>query len=189
MFRKQIAHFQPKTEQEQTDKRLMLSFIRAYPDTVLTRENEFAHLTASSLIINPSFTHTLFVFHRLYQSWCWTGGHADGEHDLLSVAIKEAQEETGLKAVQIYSPDILSLDILPVFGHWKNGRYVATHLHFSAAFILLADQEAPLFHEKKENWAARWIPLSEIETYCREPHMLPIYQKLISRVCPDAIKT
>ena len=182
IFRDQISRFEPKTEQEQKDKQLILSYIDAYPQTVLTRDNEFAHLTASSLIVSPDFTHTLFVFHRIYQSWCWTGGHADGADDLLHVAMREAREETGLTALQPYCTDILSLDILPVFGHRKNGRYVAAHLHFSAAYILIADRADPLMHKDDENTGVQWFPIAEIETYCKESHMLPIYKKLLNRM-------
>ena len=55
-----------------------------------------AHMTASSWIVNEDYTKVLMIYHNIYNSWAWTGGHADGDEDLLHVAVKEAREETGL---------------------------------------------------------------------------------------------
>lgn len=68
------------------------------PSNVLTRKNEFSHLTSSSFIVNKERTKVLMIHHNIYDSWAWTGGHADGEVDLLSVALRETQEETGIKS-------------------------------------------------------------------------------------------
>lgn len=86
-------------------------------------------MTASSMIFNPSRDRVLLAFHKLYQSWAWTGGHADGDGDLLAVALREAQEETGIVSVRPLSPDILTLDVLPGLGARKTGRLC---LHTSA---------------------------------------------------------
>ena len=81
---------------EVADKEMMLKCIDEYDD-VLTRENKLFHFTASNWIVNKEKTKILMIYHNIYQSWAWTGGHADGEDDLQSVAKREAEEETGLK--------------------------------------------------------------------------------------------
>ena len=91
-------------------------------DNILTRENAFAHLTSSGFILNENKDKVLMIYHNLYNSWAWTGGHADGEDDLLEVAIKEAKEETGVVNIHPLSTQIMSLDILPVWGHMKKGN-------------------------------------------------------------------
>ena len=64
------------------------------------------------------------VYHNIYRSWSWTGGHADGEADLLQVALREAAEETGIAALQPLQKEPVSLEILTVDGHEKGGNYV-----------------------------------------------------------------
>ena len=84
------------------------------------------------------------IHHNIYNSWGWTGGHADGDSDLIKVSIKEAKEETGIKEARPITNDICSIDILPVNAHIKRGKYVASHLHLSVAYILEADENEEL---------------------------------------------
>lgn len=177
----QISDFIPDSDQEFSDQKIFTNLLEKYPDTILTRKNPVAHLTSSGFIFNTQRDHCLMVFHNLYKSWSWSGGHADGCSDLLSVATREAEEETGIKNLKPLSKKIISLDVLPVFGHYKNGNYVSTHLHLSVAFSLMGDERLPLTIKPDENSNVAWLPLESIESYCREPHMLPIYQKIIKR--------
>jgi 8-oxo-dGTP pyrophosphatase MutT (NUDIX family) len=178
----QIAAFVPCNAQERSDKALIQQWIMQYPHNILLRDNQMAHITSSGLIMNPSLTHMLMVHHNIYNTWTWTGGHADGQSDLLQIAIKEAKEETGLAVVTPYCPDILSLDILPVYGHMKNGHYVSAHLHLSAAFLLIADTDKPLAVCLGENSAVRWVPWDKVPGYSNEPFMITIYQKMLQRI-------
>ena len=71
------------------------------------------------------------AYHKLYDSWAWLGGHADGDRDLLAVALREVREESGLTDVRPVSEQIYSLEILSVDGHEKWGRYVSCLLYTS----------------------------------------------------------
>mgnify|MGYP002545656489 CR=1 FL=1 len=102
---RQLAAYHPCCEQEAVDRDVMLHFLRENTDA-FTRENLVAHFTASSWIVNSSRTHALMAWHNLYRAWSWTGGHADGETDLLSVALREAREETG---VELQKSNVLML--------------------------------------------------------------------------------
>ena len=82
-----IKAFVPGCEQEAMDRALILCFLREHDDAYL-RSNLLAHMTASGWIISPDRRRVAMVYHNIYQSWSWTGGHADGEHDLLAVAIR-----------------------------------------------------------------------------------------------------
>ena len=99
-LRAQIEAFAPYNEQEEADRRQMLADMDCFSD-LLTRENATAHFTASCWIVNPDRTKVLMAYHNLYQSWAWLGGHADGEADLLSVALREANEESGVLAARL----------------------------------------------------------------------------------------
>lgn len=91
-----VAHT-PWNEQEERDRAVMLSVLRE-SENCFSRENQLCHFTASSWITDSRRRQVLMAHHRLYHAWAWTGGHADGETDLLAVALREAEEETGIHA-------------------------------------------------------------------------------------------
>lgn len=184
-FKDAISAFDARTPQEICDKAQILAMIEAFPDTILTRENLAFHMTGSGFIFNQDFSKCLMVYHNLYDSWSYTGGHADGDSDLMAVAKREAQEETGITGLVSLSENLVSLDILPVFGHFKRGRYVPAHLHFSAVYAFTADDRLPLRIKADENSQVGWIPVDKLANYCTEAHMLPIYQKIIGRFRPS----
>ena len=96
-LRRTIERYVPWDEREAADRVLMLRAIDELEDP-LFRENPIAHFTASAWIVNPPRDRVLMVWHNIYRTWSWTGGHADGESDLLAVAMREAREETGIQS-------------------------------------------------------------------------------------------
>lgn len=178
---KQITNYNPYNQQEAKDKELILNSISTYPN-ILTRENTLCHITSSGYIINKTKDKVLMIYHKIYNSWSWTGGHADGDCDLLKVAIKEAKEETGLVNVNPVSKEILSLDSLTVDGHVKRGEYVSSHLHLSVAYLLEADENEELIVNEDETNGVKWIPMNEIENYCSEPYMIEVYKKFHEKI-------
>lgn len=169
----------PYNEQEEADRRQMLADVDGFSD-LLTRENATAHFTASCWIVNSDRTKVLMAYHNLYQSWAWLGGHADGEADLLSVALREANEESGVLAAPV-SPDIFSLEILHVAPHVKRGKFVCAHLHLNATYLLEADDKSPIRCKPDENSAVRWLSAQDVLPSVSEPAMRPIYQKLMEK--------
>ena len=133
-----LRGFVPSCEQEAEDLRMMRFYMERFDD-LLCRTNEAAHFTASSWIVNPARDRVLMAYHNIYDSWSWTGGHADGEKDLLKVALKEVAEESGVKNIKPVSEDILSVEILTVDGHEKKGVYVPSHLHLNVTYLIEAD--------------------------------------------------
>ena len=99
-IRSEIELFTPGCEQEQRDKAQMLSWLDSTPDP-FTRANTVGHFSASSWIVSPDRQQVLLIYHNIYRSWAWTGGHADGERDLLAVALREAREESGLETLRV----------------------------------------------------------------------------------------
>lgn len=176
-----IKTYDPYNEQEEKDKEIILKCIDKFHN-ILTRENEIAHITSSAFVLNKTKDKVLMVHHNIYNSWSWTGGHADGEEDLLAVAIKEVKEETGVKSIQPVSTDIFSLDILTVLGHIKREKYVAPHLHLSVAYLVEADESELLIIKEDENSGVKWIPIEKVNAYSNEPHMQKVYSKLISKI-------
>ena len=176
-----IKNYVPYNEQEKKDQQLFLYCAEAFAD-ILTRNNPLAHLTSSAFTVNRTRDKVLMVHHNIYNSWSWIGGHADGEKDLLTVALNELREETGVENFRPVSPQIFSLDVLTVLGHIKRGEYISPHLHLSAAFLIEADEKDRLKVKADENSGVKWIPLEEMNVYSTEPHMHKLYDKLKAKL-------
>lgn len=177
-MREQIKLYKPFNEQEERDKELILEYMAENPNIFL-RESRLAHMTASAWIVNRERTKVLMAYHNIYNSWSWLGGHADGETDLLRVALREAREESGLRNVRPVSEDIYSLESLTVDGHIKKGHYVSSHLHLNVTYLLEADEEEALSIKLDENSGVAWFGLEEaIEASTEEWFKENVYSKL-----------
>ena len=174
----QIENYIPFNEQEARDKQLIAAALRQYGD-IFTRENEVLHMTVSAWAVNRSRDKVLMVYHNIYHSWSWLGGHADGEEDLLAVALREVREESSVRSVRPVTEDIFSLEVLTVDGHQKRGQYVSSHLHLNVTYLLEADDTEPLTVRETENSAVGWFPLEEAVQASSEPwFQARIYTKL-----------
>ena len=176
-----IVRFSPKDGREEREKAMMLDLIAQYGDGILTRKNDFAHMTASSIIVSRDRQKTLMAYHRIYDSWAWTGGHADGENDFEAIARREAQEETGIDGLVRIGTGIASLEMLPVWAHVKRGKQIPSHLHLNVSYLFEADDALALRIAEQENSAVGWIEIDKLEEKVSEPPMIPIYRRLISR--------
>ena len=177
-LKEQIQAYQPVNEQEERDRELILHCLET-EENVFTRENRLAHMTASAWIVNETRTKVLMAYHNIYHSWSWLGGHADGETDLLKVALKEAQEESGIRHVKPVSEEIYSLEVLTVDGHVKKGAYVSSHLHLNVTYLLQAEETDVLHIKEDENSNVAWFPLEEAVAASTEPWFQEhIYRKL-----------
>lgn len=175
---RQIETYVPFNEQEERDRQLILRCLKEQRDIFL-RENPLAHMTASAWVVNRTRTKVLMIYHNIYDSWSWLGGHADGEKNLLSVAVREVQEESGIREVRPVSGEIYSLEALTVDGHVKRGQYVSSHLHLNVTYLLEASEEESLKIKPDENSGVSWFGLEEAveassELWFREH----IYKKL-----------
>lgn len=177
MLREEIEKYIPYNEQEAKDKELMLKYIDTSND-VLTRENETFHFSASNWIVNKERTKILMIYHNIYNSWAWTGGHADGDENLLRVAMKEAEEETGLKNLKLLNDGIFSLQILPVEPHVKRGKYVPSHLHLDCCYLFEADEKDCIRIKEDENKGVKWVDINKTVDMTTESLMKPVYTKL-----------
>lgn len=177
----QIQNYSPYNEQEEKDRKLILNYLKTNEDAFF-RTNAVAHMTASAWVVNNDRSKVLMVYHKIYDSWSWTGGHADGETDLLAVALREVQEETGVTSAVPVSEDIFSLESLTVDGHEKRGEYVSSHLHLNITYLLEADDREELKVCEAENKGVAWFTPEEALQASTEPWFVKrIYQKLVHK--------
>ena len=148
-----------------------LRFVESEPDCLL-RSCVVGHLTGSAWIVSPDRTRTLLTHHHKLDKWLQLGGHADGDGDLLAVALREAREESGLGQVCALSSAIFDLD-----RHWIPPRKTDPgHYHYDLRFLLEADPTAPLLISN-ESKALAWVELARVTGLNPEESMARMVRK------------
>lgn len=177
----QVMNYVPVNEQEETDRKTLLDWLRR-PEDISVRDNLTGHLTASAWVVTPDRKKVLMAYHKLYDSWAWLGGHADGNWDLLAVAEKEAREESGICQLTALSDTPVSLEILTVDGHEKKGKYVPCHLHLNLTYLFEAEENQVLSCKPDENTGVAWLAMDALDQLCNEPWFVErIYSKLTKK--------
>lgn len=177
----EIKNFKCFNEQESKDKELMLNLYNKFGDELLNRGCNVAHFSASAIILNKKHDKVLFGYHNIYKNYGWLGGHADGMDDLLMVAKKEVNEESGLSELKLLNDKAISLEILPVGYHYKHNEFVSSHLHLNLTYIFEADENSKIRIKPDENSDLVWIPIIDIKKIVKEEIMIPIYYKILQK--------
>ena len=114
--------------------------IRFIEENCLWRTQLAGHLTGSAWVVDARRQRTLLTHHRKLDKWLQLGGHADGDADLLAVALREAEEESGLKRLRAIDREIFDLDrhLIPA------RKDEPEHWHFDLRFMIEADPDEPL---------------------------------------------
>ena len=186
-LKENLEEFEPYNEQEEVDKKIILDYINNFDDT-LTRKNKYGHFTSSAFVLNKERTKILMVYHKIYNSWAWPGGHSDGDSNLLNVAMKEAKEETGIKNVIPIFKNIYSIEIISVNGHEKSEKYISSHVHLNVTYLLEADENEKIHIKEDENSGVKWVPIDNVldltsETWVRDR----VYAKIIEKMKKDDV--
>jgi len=133
-------------------KSLLVNFENCYERRLLS-----GHITASAWIVDEMGGSALLVHHKKLHKWLQPGGHADGDENVISVAMKEAQEETGLKSLCFLHANIFDVDIHLIPQH----KTINTHFHYDIRFVFTADSNETLVVSDESN-SLQWFPLDEI---------------------------
>ncbi len=169
---KQLRSYEPSDSFEQSMRDRIIAFVEAHTDC-FERTQLSGHITASALIVNRERTHTLLTHHHKLEKWLQLGGHADGDPDPLNVAMREAEEESGLKEIVPVSKAIYDVDIHAIPAR----KLEAEHFHYDIRFLFEADDRQPLVISSESKELA-WVPLAEIERYTTEESMLRMIRKV-----------
>ncbi len=141
-------------------------------DDCFERSLLIGHVTGSAWVLDTSHTHTLLTHHRKLDKWLQLGGHADGEPDVLRVALREAMEESGLTGIRPASESIFDVDIhlIPARGGEPG------HFHYDVRFLFTAGRGEPL-KLSNESKALAWVELGRVDQLTQEESMLRMVRK------------
>ncbi len=139
-------------------RRRMLEFIDSHPDA-LHRSCLAGHLTGSAAVIDPSTRQVLLLLHAKVQRWLQPGGHADGDGNLARVALREAEEETGIAGLRVLTSAI-DLDI---HGFHNARNPEPDHLHLDVRHLVVAPPGAVAV-TNHESDGVRWVPVDDLTT-------------------------
>ncbi len=179
-LKEKIENYIPFDESEEKIKDYLLKWMNTFQD-VLTRENEFGHFASSAFVVNKERTKMLVVYHNIYDAWIFPGGHADGEENLLAVAIREVEEETGLKT-KVLDDSIFAISASPIIGHIKKGKYVPAHTHLDVVYLLEADDKKSLTFREDESKGVKWITFEEAVGNNIVDFIRPVHKRIIKKL-------
>jgi len=153
------AH-QTTDEKETQDIAFIKQLIQSNPN-ILNMNCEVGHLTASAVIVDLTSHKTLLHFHKRLNRWLQVGGHADYETDFSHVALREAQEETGLPDLTFYPPDktIVPIDYDAHIFPQRND--IPQHFHLDFRYVLTTHRPDDVSPEDGESVEFKWLTFDE----------------------------
>lgn len=170
-LRESLENYRTPFEEEAS---FLEDFIQlTYDEKAYLRERLQGHFTASAWIVNKTRTHTLLTLHRKLNRWLQLGGHADGNENLLEVAMLEGQEESGLSSLRFVDRRIFDIDrhMIPQRGD------VPEHFHYDVRFLIEAESDEPL-QISSESMDLAWMPFDAVEDLVgNSPSILRMLEK------------
>ncbi|MCT4635864.1 MAG: NUDIX hydrolase [Rickettsiales bacterium] len=166
-----LEKYIPSSEEESKAKEDIIIFVNENHNC-FERELEKGHITGSSWLLNKEGDKALLMHHRKLNRWFQPGGHADGDSDILAVAIKEAQEESGINAIEAVDGNIFDIDIHLIPENKKENA----HYHYDIRFLLQvkSDEELSNNGEAKE---LRWVNRSDVISLTKEESVVRMVRK------------
>ena len=161
----------PLSAHEATMAADMIRFVEEHPDCA-ERSLKIGHLTGSAWIVDRERKRTLLTHHRKLNKWLQLGGHADGQLDLQAVALREAQEESGLTRLRVVEAEIFDVDrhLIPA------RKTEPDHWHYDIRFVIEADPNEQ-FLVSDESHDLAWIEIARMAEYNSEESMMRMARK------------
>jgi 8-oxo-dGTP pyrophosphatase MutT (NUDIX family) len=170
-----LQEYIPEDHEDFSIEKEIAAFVRTHKNC-FDRSLAVGHITASAWLLDHTETKALLMLHTKLGLWVQCGGHCDGNSDTLSVAIKEAKEESGLMHIVPMSAKIFDLDIHKIPKSTKEEE----HLHYDIRFLLKAPFDEPLI-KNSESKALLWIDQEELLLPTQEKSILRMMRKWKAR--------
>ena len=170
-LQQQIEHYS-KAHSNESEFAIRFLELLKHPDA-FQRTHLPGHITGSAFIVSNDFSQTLLVHHVKLNRWLQPGGHADGDEDVQRVALREANEETGLQHLTVATSEIFDIDIHPIPARKDFGA----HDHYDVRYIISASLDEKIV-VSEESHDVKWVVLKDLEQYSTEPSLLRMRDKV-----------
>ena len=144
----------------------VLELLAQHGEALADRTTAPGHLTGSALVVDEAGQRVVVLMHTKLRRWLQPGGHADGDHELAGVALKEASEETGIVGLRVLVPAV-DLDVHEV----DHGDALGLHLHLDLRFVVVAPADATIVGNH-ESLDLRWVDMDELTELADEDGLL-----------------
>lgn len=160
-----LNEYKPVDDLEKTDLELFRAFVEKYGDKIYDRKPGHPVITASAIVVNPDFTKTLLMQHKLHGFYKQFGGHSDGNPNLASVAADELFQESGAHG-KLLTPQPFDLIRWNFPERTKNNVFFPAHDCFDIAFLFMMNENTKLKLNKNEALDCKWVKLAQWRDYC-----------------------
>jgi len=160
--------------QEEQSLRQIEAFVREHADC-FSRSLVAGHITGSAWLLDEYGDRVLLTHHRKLGLWLQLGGHADGNPDVLDVALREAREESGLQNVVPLLNDIFDVDVHAIPARENE----PAHFHYDIRFLLRA-VGSDAFRVSDESHALRWCTKDEVPRLSVDASVLRMHRKWLA---------
>lgn len=173
-----LKDFVPYDHKEQIDKQCMISFVEQHVDC-FERSLLVGHITGSAWVVSPDNSKALLTHHKKLNTWLQLGGHCDGNSNVLQVALREVQEESGIEHINPLSESIFDIDIHPIPARGNEPE----HYHYDVRFIIQANTEAYIVSPESHDlaWISRDEELFFVQRY---PVLARMFKKWSTFIIP-----
>lgn len=168
---KKLRSYEASDKREEESRQRIIEFVEANPDC-FERSLQQGHITGAAWLVNAANSHALLTHHRKLGLWLQLGGHADGDIDVLNVALREAREESGIERIVPVTDAIFDVDVHRIPTH--GGQ--PAHYHYDLRFLLQVDGEHPIC-ANEESLALAWVPKSEVPRLHTDHSVLRMHRK------------
>lgn len=157
-FLELLAGYQPLLPVEGLFRDHVRQFVQSFKESAFVRDNEAGHITASAFVVDEDMEKMLLMHHKKLGFWVQFGGHADGDMNVIRVAKRELEEESGIINPKIYSDHIFDIDIhrIPQIGNEP------VHLHYDIRFLFQMPIDVACKLKEDEVDEMRWFSFDEV---------------------------
>lgn len=152
---KLLKSYNPIDAKDDYNRQEIIKFVMSNNDC-FERANQKGHITGSCWLLNPERNKVLLTHHRKLNKWIQLGGHAEGENDIIAVAIREAQEESGIDGIKCLSENIFDVDIHKIPAYKNDPE----HWHYDIRILLMAESENYIVSQESKDLS--WKSMEQI---------------------------
>lgn len=154
--RRRLVEARLTDPERQAERDRVLALLDEHGAALADRTTAPGHLTGSALVMDATGERMVVLLHTKLRRWLQPGGHADGDHELAGVALREATEETGIEGLRVLLPAV-DLDVHEV----DHGDALGAHLHLDLRFVVVAPEGAEI-RGNHESLELRWVTFDEL---------------------------